>query len=62
MEIQHVEVLEDEEPYTEVKRSQVRNEEDDLKIMKNNQGFLKQSLTLSFLSLPASHFCHQGLG
>ncbi len=39
MEIQHVEVLEDEEPYREVKRSQVRNEgEDDIKIMKDKQG------------------------
>jgi len=24
--------------------------------------YIKQLLTLSFLSLPASHLCHQGLG
>jgi hypothetical protein len=63
MEIQHVEVLEDEEPYREVKRSQVRNEEeDDIKIMKGKHWFHKQRLTLSFLSRPASHLCHEILG
>ncbi len=63
MEIQHVEVLEDEEPYREVKRSQVRYEgEDDIKIMKDKQEFPNQRLTLTFLSRPASHLRHQILG